>query len=124
MCGIDIAPHPITPQLGHLNDAPSESGAAVDKWHHDALALDYVMVVSELALLDGGDVEYFVGTKAEVAALAEQGELPTADRCVSVEWPGPGCAVALHGNMVVHRGHCRLSGRAVRRGERSSGLVI
>lgn len=102
--GMDIAPHPITSQLGHLNYAPSELGAAVDKWHHDTLALDYVMMVADPALLDGGDFEYFVGTKAEVAALAERGERPVADRCVSVEWPGLGCAVALHGNMVVHRG--------------------
>lgn len=102
--GIDIAPHPITSQLGHLNYAPSELGSAVDKWHHDTLALDYVMMVADPALLDGGDFEYFVGTKAEVAALAERGERPSADRCVSVEWPGLGCAVAIHGNMVVHRG--------------------
>ena len=62
------------------------------------------MMVADPALLDGGDFEYFVGTKAEVAAMAVRDERPTGDRCVSVEWPGPGCAVALHGNMVVHRG--------------------
>jgi len=102
--GVDVAPHPITSQLGHMNFAPSEIGTAVDKWHHDTLALDYVMMVADPLVLDGGDFEYFVGTKAEVAALAEQGARPPADRCVSVEWPGAGYAVALHGNMVVHRG--------------------
>ena len=102
--GVDVSPHPITSQLGHLNYAPSEIGTAVDKWHHDTLALDYVMMVADPTVLDGGDFEYFVGTKAEVAALAEQGERPPVDRCVSVEWPGAGHAVALHGNMVVHRG--------------------
>jgi len=101
---IDVAPHPITSQLGHLNFAPAEIGSAVDKWHHDTLALDYVMMVADPQVLDGGDFEYFVGTKAEVAALADRGERPPTDRCVSVEWPGPGFAVALHGNMVVHRG--------------------
>jgi hypothetical protein len=101
---VDVAPHPITSQLGHLNFAPSEVGEAVDKWHHDTLALDYVMMVADPRVLNGGDFEYFVGTKAEVAAFAERGERPPADRCVSVEWPGPGFAVALHGNMVVHRG--------------------
>jgi hypothetical protein len=101
---VDVAPHPITSQLGHLNFAPSEVGAPVDKWHHDTLALDYVMMVADPKVLDGGDFEYFVGTKAEVAAFADRGERPPADRCVSVEWPGPGFAVALHGNMVVHRG--------------------
>ena len=101
---IDVAPHPITSQLGHLNFAPAEIGSAVDKWHHDTLALDYVMMVADPQVLNGGDFEYFVGTKAEVSALADCGERPPVDRCVSVEWPGPGFAVALHGNMVVHRG--------------------
>jgi hypothetical protein len=102
--GVDVAPHPITSQLGHLNYAPSEIGTAVDKWHHDTLAIDYVMMVADPTVLDGGDFEYFVGTKAEVAALADRAERPPADRCISVEWPGAGFAVALHGNMVVHRG--------------------
>ncbi len=102
--GVDIAPHPITSQLGHLNYAPSVLGNAVDKWHHDTLALDYVMMVANPANLDGGDFEYFVGTKSEVAELATRGERPPAGRCVSVEWPGVGHAVAWHGNMVVHRG--------------------
>jgi hypothetical protein len=102
--GVDVAPHPITSQLGHLNFAPREVGEAVDKWHHDTLALDYVMMVADPKVLDGGDFEYFVGTKAEVAAFADRGERPLVDRCVSVEWPGHGFAVALHGNMVVHRG--------------------
>ena len=73
---VDVAPHPITSQLGHLNFAPAEIGAAVDKWHHDTLALDYVMMVADPQVLDGGDFEYFVGTKAEVAALADRGERP------------------------------------------------
>lgn len=102
--GVDVAPHPITSQLGHLNFAPSEVGAAVDKWHHDTLALDYVLMVADPTVLHGGDFEYFVGTKEEVARLADRGERPPANRCVSVEWPGAGFAVALHGNMVVHRG--------------------
>jgi hypothetical protein len=102
--GVDVAPHPIASQLGHLNYAPTAVGEAVDKWHHDTLALDYVMMVADPKVLDGGDFEYFVGTKAEVAAFADRGVRPPADRCVSVEWPGPGFAVALHGNMVVHRG--------------------
>ncbi len=101
---VDVAPHPITSQLGHLNYAPAEVGTAVDKWHHDTLALDYVMMVADPIVLDGGDFEYFVGTKAEVATFADRGERPPADRCVSVQWPGAGFAVALHGNMVVHRG--------------------
>ena len=100
----DIAPHTMPVHLGHMNFEPSDPKAAVDKWHHDTLPLDYVMMVSDPATLDGGEFEYFVGTKAEAAELAEAGRTPPRDRVIVPHFPGPGYAVALHGNMVVHRG--------------------
>ena len=102
--GVPVAHHTMPSHLGHLNFAPSELSQAVDKWHHDTLALDFVMMVADPALLDGGDFEYFFGTKTEAAALAAAGETPPLDRRVAFDWPGPGYAVGLHGNMVVHRG--------------------
>lgn len=45
-----------------------------------------------------------MGTKDEVARLAAIGERPPADRVAAPEFGGPGWAIALHGNMVVHRG--------------------
>jgi len=100
----EIAPHTMPVHLGHMNFEPSDPDAAVDKWHHDTLPLDYVMMVSDPATLDGGEFEYFVGTKAEAAELADAGLTPPRDRVVIPDFPGPGSAVALHGNMVVHRG--------------------
>ena len=52
----------------------------------------------------GGRFEYFLGTKGEAAALAAEGKTPPPDRVVAPDFPGPGYAIALHGNMVVHRG--------------------
>lgn len=101
--GIDIAPHPMALHLGHLNYEPSRIDAAIDKWHHDTLPLDYVMTVTDPATVAGGRFEYFVGTKAEAAALAEDGRTPPRERVVVPELPGPGYAIALHGDMVVHR---------------------
>ena len=101
--GTAVAPHPMVAQLGHLNYEPLVTGAPVDKWHHDTLPLDYVLMVSDPATLDGGHFEYFTGTRAEAAALAGAGRTPPEDRRVPVAFPGPGWAVALHGNMVVHR---------------------
>ena len=103
--GIDVAPHTMPVHLGHLNYEPTDVAEAVDKWHHDTLALDYVMLVSDPSALPGGRFEYFVGTKEEVAELAARGERPPAGRVVAPDFPGPGWAIALHGNMVVHRGH-------------------
>ncbi len=102
--GTDIAPHPMGLHLGHLNYEPSDLDTAVDKWHHDTLPLDYVMTVTDPGVTPGGRFEYFVGTKAEAAELKAAGERPPADRVAAPGLPGPGWAVAMHGDMVVHRG--------------------
>ena len=107
MCDIyeaDVAPHTMPLHLGHMNYSPEEEGRAVDKWHHDTLPVDYVMMVTDPASLDGGEFEYFVGTKDEMAEFAAQGLKPPKERVVAPHFPGPGYAIALHGDMVVHRG--------------------
>ncbi|MEM9132714.1 MAG: hypothetical protein AAGE88_10250 [Actinomycetota bacterium] len=101
--GLAIAPHPMPVHLGHLNYEPSAIDTAVDKWHHDTLPLDYVLAVSDPATIDGGRFQYFLGTKAEAAELAAAGRTPPEDRIVTPDVPGPGHAIALHGDMVVHR---------------------
>ncbi len=98
-----IAPHPMPVHLGHLNYAPEDVSKAIDRWHHDTLPLDYVMMVTDPATVAGGRFEYFVGTKHEAAELAAAGRTPPPDRIVAPDIPGPGYAVALHGDMVVHR---------------------
>lgn len=102
--GVEVAPHTMPLHLGHLNYEPTQVNTAVDKWHHDTIPLNFVMMVSDPATLPGGRFEYFVGTKAEAAELAARGERPPADRVVAPRFPGPGYAIALHGDMVVHRG--------------------
>lgn len=101
--GIDIAPHPMPVHLGHLNFEPEQIDTAIDKWHHDTLPLDYVMPVTDPSTVDGGRFEYFLGTKAEAQALAAAGETPPPDRVVAPDFPTAGYAIALHGDMVVHR---------------------
>ena len=100
--GIPVAPHPMVVQLGHLNFEPANLSAAVDKWHHDTLPLDFVMMVTDPAALAGGEFEWFHGTKDEAAAYAPLP--PPAKRRVAPTFPGAGYAIALHGDMVVHRG--------------------
>jgi len=100
---VDVAPHPMTLHLGHLNFEPTTLGESVDKWHHDTLPLDYVMMVTDPATLSGGQFEWFHGTKHEAAELAASGKTPPPDRVVSPVFPDAGYAIALHGDMVVHR---------------------
>jgi len=102
--GAAVAPHTMPLHLGHLNYEPASLGDAVDKWHHDTLALDYVMMVSDPTTLPGGRFEIFLGTKHDAATLAAAGKRPPTDRVLVPDFPGPGWAIALHGNMVVHRG--------------------
>lgn len=102
--GTEVAPHPMPLHLGHLNFEPTDIDRAVDKWHHDTIPLDSVMLVSDPATLPGGRFEYFLGTKADAADLGARGETPPRDRVVVPEFGGPGWAIALHGDMVVHRG--------------------
>ena len=101
--GVSIAPHAMPLHLGHMNFEPSSIDNAIDKWHHDTLPLDYVMMVTDPKDVDGGRFEYFHGTKHEAAEFAARGETPPEDRRVAPEFPGPGYAIALHGDMVVHR---------------------
>ena len=101
--GTAIAPHPMPVHLGHINYEPSRIDAAIDKWHHDTIPLDYVMAVTDPARVPGGRFEYFLGTRHEAASLAAQDRTPPPERTVAPEFGGPGYAIALHGDMVVHR---------------------
>ncbi|MBX2879455.1 MAG: hypothetical protein KTR32_05945 [Granulosicoccus sp.] len=101
---VDVAAHTMPLHLGHMNFSPDDLSRAVDKWHHDTLPLDFVMMVTDPATLDGGQFEYFMGTKDEMAALAAEGKTPPEDRVVAPSFPGAGSAIALHGDMIVHRG--------------------
>jgi hypothetical protein len=101
--GIEVAPHAMPAHLGHINFEPTKINTAIDKWHHDTLALDYVLMVTDPATVSGGRFEYFTGTKQEAAELAEKGKTPPAERIVAPDFAAAGYAVALHGDMVVHR---------------------
>lgn len=101
--GVDIAPHAMPLHLGHLNFEPTQADTAVDKWHHDTLPLDFVLTVTDPNTVSGGEFEYFHGTKHEAAALSAIGQTPPRDRVVTPTFAGPGFAIALHGDMVVHR---------------------
>ncbi len=98
-----VAPHTMPLHLGHLNFAPDDLNRAVDKWHHDTLSLDYVLFLSDPAQLQGGDFQYFLGTRYEAKELADRDQSIPDDRTVTPHFPGAGYAIVLHGNMVVHR---------------------
>ena len=103
ICGAPMAPHSIPHQLGHLNYNPLKVGENVDKWHVDTLRIDYVMFVTDPNAVEGGEFEYFLGTRHEAKALHGAGQTLPPDRVIAPRLPGPGYAVLQQGNMVVHR---------------------
>ncbi len=103
IAGIPLLPHTLPHQLGHLNYAPFDVTENVDKWHVDTLRFDFVMFVTDPNTVEGGEFQYYLGTKEEVAALRKAGQPLDPDKIVSPAMPGPGYAVLQQGNMVVHR---------------------
>ena len=69
------------------------------RYHSSRLCVDG----SDPSTIDGGSFEYFVGTKDDVGELSKSGKTPLLERVEAPDFPGPEYAVALHGNLVVHR---------------------
>ena len=111
--GAPVAPHTMPLHLGHLNFAPEDLTRPVDKWHHDTLSLDYVLMLSDPNQLSGGEFQYFTGTREQAKEMTDRGEAIPPEQVVSARFPGAGYAIALHGYMVVHR-----ATRLTRPGER------
>ena len=98
-----LLPHAMGHQLSHLNYAPPEVSEDVDKWHYDTLQVDYVMFVTDPSKIKGGEFQYFNGTRDEMQALYESKEKLPAERVIAPDIPGPGYAVLMQGNYVVHQ---------------------
>ena len=98
-----LLPQPMPHQLAHLNYQPLTPGENVDKWHYDTLQVDTVMFVTDPNAMEGGEFQYFQGTREEMNTLHAAGlELP-AERVIAPAMPGPGYAVLMQGNYVVHQ---------------------
>ncbi len=98
-----LYPHAMGHQLAHLNYAPETVGTNVDKWHYDTLQVDYVMFVTDPKSVKGGKFQYFTGTRDEFAAIKSAGGVVPKERILSPEMPGPGYAIVMQGNYVVHQ---------------------
>jgi len=90
-------------QIAHLNYQPLTVGDDVDKWHFDTLQVDSVMFVTDPRSVDGGEFQYFKGTRDEMAEIHAAGKSIPHDRVESPAMPGPGYAVLMQGNYVVHQ---------------------
>ena len=119
MAGVTLARHSVPAVACGVNYAPKDIRKAVDSWHIDSVAFDIVMMVTDPQLLEGGEFQYFHGTKMEGQHLlgieGEEGvdrELPQ-ERVVTVPFPAAGYGFMQQGNMIFHRA-CRLKKKAER----------
>lgn len=116
---VKLARHSVPAVACGVNYAPEDITRAVDNWHTDSVAFDIVMMLSDPKTLEGGEFQYFHGTKMEGQELlgitGEEGvdaELPS-ERIVTVPFPAAGYGFMQQGNMIFHRA-CRLQKRAER----------
>lgn len=107
-----LSPHGMPHQLAHLNFQPLTPGENVDKWHWDTLQVDYVMFVTNPNDVEGGEFQYFDGTREEIQALRARGESVPVDRVIAPQLPGAGYAILMQGENVVHQA------RGITEGER------
>jgi hypothetical protein len=110
--GTTLAPHSMPSQQLYVNYAPEDINKAVDEWHYDGIGFDYVLMMSDPKKLQGGNFEYFKGTKFEIAEMFDlkvhevrygiKSDLP-GERVIKAQFPAAGYAIFQQGNMVVHR---------------------
>lgn len=119
ICGVSLARHSVPAVACGVNYAPKDIRKAIDSWHTDSVAFDIVMMMSDPATFEGGEFQYFHGTKMEGRAMlgieGEEGidtELPP-DRVITVPFPAAGYGFLQQGNMIFHRA-CRLKKPAQR----------
>lgn len=107
---VPLAPHTMPMHLAHMNFAPDNLEAEVDRWHADMVGFDYVMMVTDP--VPGGRFQFFLGTREEANSLRAAGKEIPAARIVTPEIPA-GFAVFQQGGFVMHRAS-RLTERAER----------
>lgn len=116
---VTLGRHSVPAVACGINYAPDDITKAVDTWHVDSVSFDIVMMISEPALLKGGEFQIFKGTKEEGKALlgisGEEGvdiALPE-DKVSIITFPAAGYGFLQQGNMIFHRA-CRLLEKADR----------
>ena len=108
-----LAQHSVPAVACGINYAPEDITRAVDTWHVDSVTFDMVILLTEPSTFQGGEFQYFHGTRREGEGIIGGGgeagtlaELP-AERVHTMDFGAAGCGFMQQGNMVFHRA-CRL----------------
>ena len=98
-----LIPHTMLHQQTQMNLDSSVQDEKDTAWHHDVVAFAYVLMIHDPAELEGGDFEYFHGTREEgIKWLDSMGDLP-GETVVKPVYPGAGYACFMQGSAITHR---------------------
>ena len=106
IAGINISPHTIPHQLGHINFNPLELEKNVDKWHVDTLTFDYVLFVTDPKKNNGGEFQYLKDFRnADKNEMNFEGvdKLLTGSIAPRILTMEPGTLVLFRGRNSIHR---------------------
>ena len=116
---VELGRHSVPAVACGINYAPDDLTKSVDTWHVDSVSFDVVMMMSNPALIKGGEFQIFNGTKQEGRALlgikGEEGvdvSIPE-EKISTIPFPSAGYGFLQQGNMIFHRA-CRLFEKADR----------
>ena len=119
LAGTPLGRHSLPAVACGINYAPEDVTRAIDTWHVDSVSFDAVILLTNPQTFEGGEFQYFHGTKAEGERLlgvkGESGTLAQlpADRVHTMRFPAAGHGFIQQGNKVFHRA-CRLARPAQR----------
>lgn len=99
---IRLTPHSMPHLLSQMNFAPEEINDAVHGWHYDLTAFTSVLMLHDPQSTEGGEFEYFMGTRQEGARLIDQGKALPRDKLVAPPFPSPGYACFMQGAAIMH----------------------
>lgn len=101
--GMDLVPTSYPHELAQLNFPPVDSSKPIVGWHHDKNAFVLVLMLHDPAEVEGGDLQYFDGTRYEGYDLLATGEDIPSERQVVPQFPGAGYGVLMQGSTLLHR---------------------
>jgi hypothetical protein len=112
LAGTPLISHSMPSVQAAINYAPDDVGRTIDPWHVDSVGFVFVMMVTDPRSFEGGEFQYFLGTKPDAAGLLETtaerltdgfGDDLPAERLETVAFPAAGYAFFMQGHMLLHR---------------------
>jgi len=100
--GVAIEPCTFRLQIGHLNFNPVENTREVIRWHYDTLPFNSLIMLSDPALFEGGELEFYFGPDGERMVGDNTGAVGS-DRVQRVDYPEAGTGTITQGHLLYHR---------------------